>query len=353
MPRDSHRRRRTPSERFVRVLFLSTGNSARSPIAESILLWLSRGEAVVASAGVAPLKEIHPLARTAVRKVFNGQIADACPKSIAVGEESQFDYIFTLSQEAADHCPSFANNPTRVHWALEDPAIVPGSRDHRQAAFDRMTRDLLRRLRRWWLCRDATLPKAAPPPSQPQRRHISHARWRTHPDGDAPILAVAFFGPLRSCTNMCALLERSGFQVLCGEKYGRIADVLPVVPHAIVVRVDGAYHSADEPRSEFHAVQALRRALSDIPILMLVDHVPSDREQEILKDWGVNFFRRLPQRRGQLLKAIDELVGRRLSSRPGPSSSPLSVNDGVSGSTRKFRSCIQGQLAHAYPNSCR
>jgi arsenate reductase (thioredoxin) len=322
MPRDSHRRR-TTSERFVRVLFLSNGDSARSPIAKSILLWLSRGEAVVASAGVAPLKEIHPMARAAVRRVFNGHIADGCPKSFAVGEETQFDYIFTLSQEAADHCPSFANNPTRVHWAFEDPAVVPGSRDHRQAAFDRMTRDLLRRLRRWWLCRDTTRPNAAPPPSQPQRRHISHARWRTHPDGDAPILAVAFFGPPRSCTNMCALFERSGFQVLCGEKYGRISDVLPVVPHAIVVRVDGACHSADELRSEFHAVQALRRAFADIPVLMLVDHVPSDREQEILKDNGVTCFRRLPQRRGQLLKAIDELVGRRLTNKSVPSSSPL------------------------------
>jgi protein-tyrosine-phosphatase len=62
MPRDL-RQRSQPPVRFVRVLFLSTGNSARSPIAESILLWLSRGQAVVASAGVAPLKEIHPMAR--------------------------------------------------------------------------------------------------------------------------------------------------------------------------------------------------------------------------------------------------------------------------------------------------
>ena len=96
-----------------------------------------------------------------------------------------------------------------------------------------------------------------------------------------------------------------------------------VVPHAIVVRVDRACHSTDEPRSEFHSVQALRGAFADIPILMLVDHVPSEREQEILKDWGVNSFRRLPQRRGRLLKAIDELVSRQLNRKPGRSSSRL------------------------------
>lgn len=53
------------------------------------------------------------------------------------------------------------------------------------------------------------------------------------------MIGVAYFGPTRGCTNMCAFFERSGIKVFCGGQYGRALETLPVVPQGIIVRVDG------------------------------------------------------------------------------------------------------------------
>jgi arsenate reductase len=293
--------------RPVRVLFLSTGNAARSPIAESILYWVSQGQAIVASAGVAPLNEINPMAREAVRKVVNTRIVHERPQSAEAVRDDTFEYVFTLSQEALDRCPCLPNQPARLHWPLEDPAAGHGSRAQRQRAFDHLARDLKKRLREWWLCPEGEQ-AASPRARKRARRPKSQARWRTRPSAEAPILAVAYFGPMRSCTNMCALFERSGFQVLCGEKYGRTPESLPIVPDAVIVRVDGTRQVGDV-RPEFRAVQALRSAVGKVPILLVADRIPSEDEQQILRDCSTGYFQRRPHRSGRVVKAVEEMTG--------------------------------------------
>ena len=301
------RRSKSDTPRPVRVLFLSTGNAARSPIAESILYWVSQGRAIVASAGVAPLNEINPMAREAVRKVVNTRIVQERPQSPEAFRDNTFDYVFTLSQEAFDNCPCLPDQPARLHWPLEDPAAGHGSRAQRQRAFDRLARDLKKRLREWWLCSEGE--QAAPVTARRRaRRPKSRAQWRTRPNAEAPILAVAYFGPMRSCTNMCALFERSGFQVLCGEKYGRTPESLPIVPDVVIVRVDGN-RQAGAVRPEFRAVQVLRSAVGKVPILMVADRIPSEDEQQILKDCSTGYFQRRPHRSGRVVKAVEEMTG--------------------------------------------
>jgi arsenate reductase (thioredoxin) len=293
----------------VRVLFLSTGNAARSPIAESILNWVSRGQAVAASAGVAPLSEINPMAREAVRKVVNARIVHERPQSVASFKDDTFEYVFTLSQEALEGCPCLPDLPVRVHWPLEDPAAIHGSRDQRQHAFNRVARELAKRLRTWWRCRDSPQSAEEPAPKR-HRRPGKQARWRTRPGADAPILAVAYFGPMRSCINMCALFERSGFQVLCGDKYGRTPETLPIRPDAVIVRVDGNRH-AGSVRPEFRAVQALRSALAEVPMLVVGDRSPSEDEKQILKNCSTSYIQRRPHRNGHVVKALEEMVSAR------------------------------------------
>ena len=297
---------------FVRVLFLSTGNAARSPIAEAIFLSLSRGAAAAWSAGVAPAKEIHPMAQVAVRTVFGGRIDHQLPGTIANCGDTQFDYVITLSREAADQCPSFDNVPERLHWELDDPAAAAGTRAQRQRAFDRVTRDIVKRLRRWWLSLDVAKEAATQASTKPRRRRSELAHWRTRPSSDAPVLAVAFPGPPRRCTRMCALFERSGFQVICGEEYGRAPDLLPVTPHGIIVRVDGSSDSPDVVRPAFQAVKAFRVSLAGIPILMLGDRVPSERERSVLEECDVNFIHLGAQARvrNELITTIESLVRR-------------------------------------------
>ena len=295
----------TQTRSSVRVLFLSTGNAARSPIAESILLSLMGGDGAAASAGVIPLQHIHPLARLSVQNVFNGRIAHQRPRTVTECLNERFDYVFTLSQEAADRCPTLPDNPQRIHWPLDDPAAAQGTRDQRQLAFDRVTRELLRRLRRWWRS-----PEVSGLPLDLSKRRgwrPKQAQWRTHPEGDAPLLVVAYFGGMRRCRNMCALFERSGYRVLCGDQYGRRPRALGVVPDGLVVRVDGP-RTGSLVRPEFQALADLRLAFDTVPILILGAGIISDGERQLVEKSGARFMLRTRQAGGLLFTALAEMV---------------------------------------------
>jgi arsenate reductase len=291
----------------VSVLFLSTGNAARSPIAESVLLWVSNHRVVVESAGVLPLAEVHPMARVAVRKIFNGRIQIDRPRSFETVRDSHFDYVFTLSEEASEHRSSFFCRSQHVHWPLEDPAAAHGTRDQRQYAFDRVTRDLARRLRAWWPHQPAPPAPAGVRVSQ-ARQSGAQAFWRTRPHGDAPLVAVAYLGSPRRCRNLCAWLERSGFHVVCGEKYGRLDQAMPILPDGVVVRVDGVAPQHAGLRPEFLAAQALRLDRPKLPILVLVDHAPSPSELEAMTLCGIPVLRRETRSGGAMLEALRALV---------------------------------------------
>jgi protein-tyrosine-phosphatase len=137
------------TKRHLSVLFLCTGNSARSQMAEAILRHLSHDRIEVASAGSAPQAEIHPMARQAVRTLLSLDMAGQHPKRLDQFLGRRFDYVITVCDKAAETCPVFPGDPERVHWSYEDPAAVVGTDDERQRAFDNTAKHMLSRVRAW------------------------------------------------------------------------------------------------------------------------------------------------------------------------------------------------------------
>ena len=133
----------------LRVLFLCTGNSARSQMAESILRTLSGGRIDVHSAGTAPRPEIHPMAVAALRRSFDDDLTDQFPKHLDRYVGQHFDYVITVCDRAAESCPVFPGDPSRIHWSFPDPADVEGTDAERQHAFDSVAMDIAGRLRIW------------------------------------------------------------------------------------------------------------------------------------------------------------------------------------------------------------
>lgn len=156
----------------MRVLFLCTGNSARSQMAETILRQMTRGRIDVCSAGTAPQSEIHPMARQAVRGLLNIEMEDQYPKDLRLFERDTFDYVITVCDRAAEQCPVFPGDPDRIHWGFEDPAAVEGSEQQRQRAFDLVAKQIAARVR-VWMClpgvRDAIELSSSAPPSAADR----------------------------------------------------------------------------------------------------------------------------------------------------------------------------------------
>jgi len=131
----------------IRVLFLCTGNSARSQMAEGLLRTIGGGDFEINSAGTDP-KELHPLAVEAMRET-GIDIAGHRSKSLKRFLGQHFDYIITVCDRARDSCPTFPGDNQRIHWGFEDPAVVTGSRAEQLAVFRRVRNEISERLRVW------------------------------------------------------------------------------------------------------------------------------------------------------------------------------------------------------------
>jgi protein-tyrosine-phosphatase/DNA-binding transcriptional ArsR family regulator len=128
-----------------RVLFLCTGNSARSQMAEALLGAMSGGSVDVASAGSAP-KALHPLG-VQVMAERGIDISANRTKHLDVFVPQRFDWVITLCDRVREVCPEFPAHPELVHWSVPDPALVgPRSRPS-VAAFRRTADELEQRIR--------------------------------------------------------------------------------------------------------------------------------------------------------------------------------------------------------------
>ncbi len=139
---DDHKRTATSVGR--RVLFLCTGNSARSQMAEALLQRLAPN-ANVFSAGSHP-KPLHP---NAVR-VMNERgidIAGRRTKHMTEFVDQPFDYIITLCDRVREVCPEFPGHPEPVHWSMADPAAGGSSDKETYSAFQRAAVELETRIR--------------------------------------------------------------------------------------------------------------------------------------------------------------------------------------------------------------
>lgn len=129
----------------VRVLFLCTGNSARSQMAEGILRHLSGGRIEAFSAGSQPT-HLHPLAVRAMAKM-GIDISYQRSKHLDEFLDQSFDFIVTVCDRIRESCPTFPGDPERVHWSFIDPAAVEGSEKERYRVFEQVALQLTNRIR--------------------------------------------------------------------------------------------------------------------------------------------------------------------------------------------------------------
>ncbi|HEX7944464.1 MAG TPA: hypothetical protein VF495_07355, partial [Phenylobacterium sp.] len=111
---------RTTSAR-VRVLFLCTGNSARSQMAEALIRGRSGGAVEAVSAGSHP-KALHPNAVRVMREAYGLDIAGQPSKSFEVFAGQDFDWVISLCDRVREVCPDFSGRPETIHWSLANPA---------------------------------------------------------------------------------------------------------------------------------------------------------------------------------------------------------------------------------------
>jgi arsenate reductase len=125
-----------------RVLFLCTGNSARSQMAEGFVNALRGEQWEALSAGVTPSGEVHPLAIRAMAEV-DIDISDHESKHLNLFRNAELDLVVTVCDNAAKSCPLWLGRGEVVHMAFPDPAAATGSEEERLDAFRRV-RDSIR-----------------------------------------------------------------------------------------------------------------------------------------------------------------------------------------------------------------
>ena len=135
--------------RPLNVLFLCTGNSARSIMAEAILNRLGTGKFRAYSAGSHPTGKVNPLALTLLRK-SNYDVGNLRSKSweeFAQPSAPKLDFVFTVCDDAANEtCPLWPGQPMSAHWGLPDPAKAEGTEAERSFAFADTMRMLTQRI---------------------------------------------------------------------------------------------------------------------------------------------------------------------------------------------------------------
>ncbi|HYN19613.1 MAG TPA: arsenate reductase ArsC [Thermoanaerobaculia bacterium] len=132
--------------RAYKILFLCTGNSARSILAEYLLRRLDRRRFETYSAGSQPRGEVNPLALQVLRDVYKIDASDARSKSWKELRDIGFDFVITVCDNARESCPVWPGQPIVAHWGMDDPDAFEGAAAEKLRAFKDTARLLYRRL---------------------------------------------------------------------------------------------------------------------------------------------------------------------------------------------------------------
>lgn len=138
------------SEKTYNVLFLCTGNSARSILAEGVLNHLGNGRFRGYSAGSFPKGQVHPLSLALLHSagIHTGLLRSKSWDEFAEPGAPKMDFVFTVCDQAAGEvCPVWPGNPVTAHWGVPDPAAVEGSDEAKRHAFRDVFQALQYRIR--------------------------------------------------------------------------------------------------------------------------------------------------------------------------------------------------------------
>jgi protein-tyrosine-phosphatase len=138
------------AERSYHVLFLCTGNSARSIMAEVLLEHWGKGRFVAHSAGSHPKGEVHPLAVATLKRNFlpTEHLRSKSWDEFSTPDAPPLDFVFTVCDRAArEVCPFWPGQPLTAHWGIADPAAVEGTPAEKEKAFRTAYRELDARIK--------------------------------------------------------------------------------------------------------------------------------------------------------------------------------------------------------------
>lgn len=169
------------AERPFNVLFLCTGNSARSILAESLVNHWGRGKFIGFSAGSHPKGQVHPIAVELLEKMrlpTEGLRSKSWDEFAAPGAPP-LDFVFTVCDNAAGEvCPYWPGQPMTAHWGVEDPAAVEGPDVDKWLAFRQVFNQLENRIQIFTSLPLATLDRA-------RLQERLDAIGKSHVDGNA------------------------------------------------------------------------------------------------------------------------------------------------------------------------
>jgi arsenate reductase len=131
------------------VLFLCTGNSARSILAEAYLNARGKGRFTAYSAGSHPAGRVNPFALEILRAngIAPGDVRSKSWDEFGGPDAPRLDFIFTVCDNAAgEACPAWPGHPMSAHWGVDDPAAVQGSDEDKRGAFSQALDELKSRI---------------------------------------------------------------------------------------------------------------------------------------------------------------------------------------------------------------
>ena len=128
-----------------KVLFLCTGNSARSQMAEAILNAKEGDRFIAYSAGTNPEKEINPLAVKVMDRA-GIDISNKRPKSYEIFANEEFDFVITLCNKGKEQCISYIGRPIFAHWDFPDPADFKGTEIEKLRQFEEIFQQITTRV---------------------------------------------------------------------------------------------------------------------------------------------------------------------------------------------------------------
>jgi len=132
------------------VLFLCTGNSARSIFAEALMNYWGQGKFKAYSAGSHPTGQVNPMALVLLARL-NIPTEGLCSKNwdeFSAPAAPKMDFVFTVCDNAANEtCPVWPGQPLTAHWGVEDPAAVSGNDIEKMQAFRKAFRELENRIK--------------------------------------------------------------------------------------------------------------------------------------------------------------------------------------------------------------
>jgi len=131
-----------------KILFLCTGNSARSIMGEYLMREMGRGKFEAHSAGADPTGKVNPFALAVLKNHFGIDASDARSKSWEEFSENgvEFDFVITVCDNAKESCPVWPGQPVVAHWGSPDPAAFEGTDEEKEHHFFLVAMQLRRRI---------------------------------------------------------------------------------------------------------------------------------------------------------------------------------------------------------------